>query len=115
MDSKSGETYHACGETEMKRIDVVRAICAFMDELAPKTDPRDEIIAHVTDLPWHDFRHAINSPQIVRELGWRPRERFAAGLRKTVRWHFDNRCQWARIRAGTYNRERPSIAPTEAI
>ena len=71
-------------------------ICDLVDELAPSTDigPRRELITFVTDRPGHDLRYAIDARKIERELGWRPRETFETGLRKTVRWYLDNPDWW---------------------
>ena len=44
--------------------------------------------------------------KIERELGWRPRETFETGLRKTVAWYLENRTWWERVRSGGYRGER---------
>lgn len=82
-----GETYNIGGHNELKNIDVVKTICAILDELAPKATPYSELITHVTDRPGHDRRYAIDSTKIHQELGWHPQETFATGLRKTVEWY----------------------------
>jgi dTDP-glucose 4,6-dehydratase len=66
----------------------------------------ERLIVHVTDRPGHDRRYAIDAGKIKRELGWEPRETFATGLRKTVRWYLDNPHWWQRIRSGVYRGER---------
>jgi len=92
---RSGETYNIGGAGERANIDVVRTICAILDELAPrKAGSYAELISFVRDRPGHDRRYAMNSNKISRELGWRARESFESGLRKTVRWYVDNR-GWA--------------------
>jgi dTDP-glucose 4,6-dehydratase len=86
-----GETYNIGGETERANIDVVRTICALLDQLQPR--PRGsyvELIRYVTDRLGHDRRYAMNIAKIRRELGWRPKESFESGLEKTVRWYLDN-------------------------
>ena len=67
---------------------------------------RRRLIRFVTDRPGHDLRYAIDSGKIQRELGWRPRETFETGLRKTVQWYLDNRAWWEAIRSGAYRGER---------
>ena len=71
---------------------MVEAICDLVDELAPGKRPgsRRELITFVADRPGHDLRYAIDCGKIERELGWRPRETFETGLRKTVHWYLDN-------------------------
>ncbi|WP_350447228.1 dTDP-glucose 4,6-dehydratase [Pseudomonas solani] len=105
-----GETYNIGGHNEQKNIDVVRGICALLEELAPgKPDGVarfDELITHVKDRPGHDLRYAIDASKIERELGWTPQETFETGLRKTVLWYLDN-LEWCRrVQDGSYQRER---------
>ncbi len=103
-----GESYNIGGINERKNIDVVHAICDLMDEMAPdaKIGPRRQLINFVQDRPGHDLRYAIDCSKIGAELGWRPRETFETGLRKTVRWYLDNRAWWGDIRSGRYRGER---------
>jgi dTDP-glucose 4,6-dehydratase len=103
-----GESYNIGGINERKNIDVVHAICDLMDELAPdaKIGKRRNLITYVQDRPGHDLRYAIDCSKIDRDLGWRPRETFETGLRKTVQWYLDNRSWWGDIRSGRYRGER---------
>ncbi|MCB5176425.1 dTDP-glucose 4,6-dehydratase [Microvirga lenta] len=106
-----GETYAIGGHNERRNIDVVRTICALVDELAPDTGigPREKLITYVVDRPGHDRRYAIDASKIERDLGWRPAETFETGLRKTVEWYLDNREWWERVRSGVYRGERLGI------
>jgi dTDP-glucose 4,6-dehydratase len=103
-----GESYNIGGVNERRNIDVVHCICDLMDELAPNAaiGPRRDLITFVQDRPGHDLRYAIDCSKIERELGWRPRETFETGLRKTVQWYLDNRDWWGDIRSGNYRGER---------
>ncbi|AMJ63895.1 dTDP-glucose 4,6-dehydratase [Bosea sp. PAMC 26642] len=102
-----GETYNIGGHNEMANIEVVRAICAILDELRPDpAGPRERLIAYVTDRPGHDARYAIDAGKIGRELGWTPKETFEKGLRRTVAWYLDNPSWWGDIRSGVYRGER---------
>ncbi len=106
-----GETYNIGGHNEQRNIDVVEAICALLEELAPAhkvpglTHYRD-LIAFVTDRPGHDARYAIDAGKIWRELGWRPDESFDSGLRKTVRWYLEHELWWRRVLNGAYRLDR---------
>jgi dTDP-glucose 4,6-dehydratase len=106
-----GETYNIGGNNERRNIDVVRAICALMDEMAPNPalGSHENLITFVADRPGHDQRYAIDASKIERELGWTPAETFETGLRKTVRWYLDNRPWWERVRSGLYRGERLGI------
>ena len=106
-----GETYCVGGRCEKANIDVVKTICALMDELAPSSriGPREGLITFVTDRPGHDMRYAIDASRIATDLGWEPRETFESGLRKTVEWYLANRAWWERIRSGVYRGERLGV------
>jgi dTDP-glucose 4,6-dehydratase len=108
---RPGETYAIGGHNERRNIDVVRAICALVDELAPNAaiGPRGRLITYVTDRPGHDLRYAVDASKIERDLGWRPAETFESGLRKTVEWYLENREWWERVRSGIYRGERLGV------
>ena len=93
-----GETYNVGGNNERRNIDLVKAICALMDEFDPKSEPHESLIEYVKDRPGHDLRYAIDATKIERELGWRPSVSVEEGLRKTVMWYLDNRWWWEAIR-----------------
>jgi dTDP-glucose 4,6-dehydratase len=101
-----GEEYNIGGSNERKNLDVVREICALLDELAPARRPHDALIAYVQDRPGHDARYAIDASKIRRELGWTPAESFATGLRRTVQWYLANRAWCEQVAARGYKRER---------
>ena len=97
IDGDVGETYNIGGHNEWTNIDVVRTICALLDELAPGAAPYAEQIQFVTDRPGHDARYAIDAGKIARELDWTPAESFTSGLRKTVQWYLEQRAWCARV------------------
>lgn len=94
-EGKIGETYNIGGHCEKANIDVVKMICGLLEKLAPnKSDGVKnyaDLITFVTDRPGHDFRYAIDSSKIQKELGWHPQETFESGLHKTVEWYLANR------------------------
>mgnify|MGYP005840491435 FL=1 len=98
-----GETYNVGGWNEMPNIDIVRTICALLDELRPDpAGPHERLITYVQDRPGHDRRYAIDARKIERELGWRPAETFATGIRKTVEWYLGNQDWVAHVQSGAY-------------
>ena len=99
-----GETYNIGGCNEMPNIEIVRTVCALLDELRPRADgqPYASQIAYVQDRPGHDRRYAIDARKIERELGWRPAETFATGIRKTVQWYLDHPDWVAQVQSGAY-------------
>ncbi|MBA2081022.1 dTDP-glucose 4,6-dehydratase [Aeromonas veronii] len=107
---KLGETYNIGGHNEKTNIDVVRIICALLEELVPDKPAGiahySDLIAYVRDRPGHDLRYAIDASKIERELEWKPEETFESGIRKTVEWYLNNREWWNRVLDGSYYRER---------
>ncbi len=103
-----GETYNIAGGEERANLDIVKTICAILDEELPASPhhPHQNLIEFVADRPGHDLRYAVDDRKIRRELGWKPVESLATGLRRTVRWYLDNRAWWEPIRNGVYRGER---------
>jgi dTDP-glucose 4,6-dehydratase len=99
-----GETYNIGGRSEKTNLEVVNELCAVLDEERPRPGGGSyrEQIAFVADRPGHDRRYAIDAGRIERELGWRPAESFASGIRKTVRWYLEN-ADWVKgVTSGAY-------------
>ena len=101
---KLGETYNVGGWNEKANIDIVKTVCALLDELRPRADGKSyaEQITFVTDRPGHDRRYAIDARKLERELGWKPAETFETGIRKTVQWYLDNPDWVAHVQSGAY-------------
>ena len=99
-----GETYNVGGWNEKPNIEIVKTVCALLDELRPRADGKGyaEQISYVTDRPGHDRRYAIDARKLERELGWKPAETFDTGIRKTVEWYLANG-DWVRnVQSGAY-------------
>lgn len=116
-----GETYNIGGHNEKQNIEVVKTICAILEELSPSennpnidtyscepgnADSYEALIKYVQDRPGHDMRYAIDASKIQRELGWTPQETFESGIRKTVQWYLDNQEWCQHVQDGSYQRER---------
>ncbi|MBI3041316.1 MAG: dTDP-glucose 4,6-dehydratase [Betaproteobacteria bacterium] len=99
---RPGETYNIGGNAEKTNLEVVKTICAILDALRPDEAPHEELIAFVADRPGHDRRYAMDSGKIRNELGWRPRERFDTGFRKTVEWYLDHMPWVDNVASGAY-------------
>lgn len=122
-EGKVGETYNIGGHNEKANIDVVKTICELLEELVPIQGKQElqkchseldsgspkkyqDLITYVKDRPGHDVRYAINASKIERELGWKPKESFETGIRKTVEWYLNNKTWWSRVLDGSYTGER---------
>jgi len=100
---KNGDTYNIGGFNEWKNIDLVKLLCAQMDQKlgnAPGTS--DELITYVKDRPGHDRRYAIDATKINQELGWRPSVTFEEGLKQTIDWYFENEEWLKHVTSGAY-------------
>ncbi|WP_127806320.1 dTDP-glucose 4,6-dehydratase [Hydrogenophaga sp. NH-16] len=100
----TGETYNVGGWNEKPNIEIVKTVCALLDELRPRTDGQSYAaqITYVKDRPGHDRRYAIDATKIHRELGWKPAETFDTGIRKTVQWYLDHPDWVAHVQSGDY-------------
>ncbi|SRR6266550_1692361 len=108
-DGQVGETYGIGGNNEEKNLGVVQTVCDLLEELAPERRSRElrhyrDLITFVTDRPGHDARYATDASKIEQALGWRPRETFESGLRKTVQWYLENEAWWRHALAAASTR-----------
>lgn len=106
-----GETYNIGGGAEMRNIEVVDIICALLDELRPDpAGPHARLKTFVTDRPGHDLRYAMDFSKLTAELGWRPRESFESGIRRTLEWYLAKAAWCAAVEQRGYGRERLGLA-----
>ncbi len=101
---KIGETYNVGGWNEKKNIEVVDTICTTLDQLRPRVDGKSYLQqkTFVKDRPGHDKRYAIDATKIEKELGWKPKENFESGLKKTIQWYLENEGWVQNIVSGNY-------------
>jgi dTDP-glucose 4,6-dehydratase len=110
----AGETYNVGGHNERTNLEVVKTVCAILDELCPlsrtshssRLSRYSDLITYVADRPGHDLRYAIDPAKLMDELGWRPEENFETGIRKTVQWYLDNEWWWKPIHEKKYAGQR---------
>jgi dTDP-glucose 4,6-dehydratase len=103
---KVGETYNIGGRSEKQNLEIVEAICAILDQSCPNDPavPHRKLISFVKDRPGHDRRYAIDTRKIEREFGWKPRESFESGIRRTVQWYLQNE-DWVKgVTSGSYRK-----------
>ncbi|MBR3676501.1 MAG: dTDP-glucose 4,6-dehydratase [Alphaproteobacteria bacterium] len=89
---KSGETYNIGGNNERNNIEIVKKICALLDERKPRSGGKKyaDLITFVADRAGHDFRYAIDASKLMTELNWKAEENFDTGIVKTVDWYLEN-------------------------
>jgi dTDP-glucose 4,6-dehydratase len=110
-NGKIGASYNIGGGNELKNIDVVKSICAIMDDVRPRANgkPYQDLITFVSDRPGHDFRYAIDFSKIKNELGWKPSHSYQSGLGETVKWYIDHAAWWQAIQEKKYDLARLGI------
>ena len=101
---REGEIYNIGGCFEKTNLEVVKAICSFLDEIRPDSPyvPHSSLIIFVKDRPGHDRRYAMNISKIEKELGWQPKETFDTGLKKTIHWYLENPKWVESVQTGAY-------------
>ncbi|MBF9046483.1 dTDP-glucose 4,6-dehydratase [Rhodobacterales bacterium LSUCC0031] len=92
-----GRSYNIGGNSECRNIDLVRMICALLDDRRPEGKPHDRLISFVADRPGHDLRYAIDASRIREELGWQPSVTIEEGLAHTVDWYLSNEAWWCAL------------------
>jgi dTDP-glucose 4,6-dehydratase len=104
---KPGETYAVGGRQPRTNLQVVKAICAYLDQRVPDpAGPRERLIRFVTDRPGHDFRYEIDPSRTEAALDWKAPHDFEHGLARTIDWYLDNTAWWQGVRASRYAGQR---------
>lgn len=115
-----GENYNIGGNNEYTNLDIVKRLCAEIEEHLPAGDnvamqargleAYADLIRFVDDRPGHDRRYAIDASRIRSELDWHPAHDAAGGIAKTVRWYLDNTAWCDAVTQGEYQRQRLGMA-----
>jgi dTDP-glucose 4,6-dehydratase len=116
-DGRPGEVYNIGGNSETTNIEIVRTLCALVDEcLAERSDLREafpaspavsgkraaDLITHVRDRLGHDRRYAIDYRKAERELEYAPARDLAQGLRATLQWYIAHTAWWQALMGRDY-------------
>ena len=107
-----GDTYNIGGNNEISNINIVESICTILDKLKPSNSGKSykQLISFVKDRPGHDFRYAINTTKIKKDLNWEPKETFDSGLIKTIKWYLKNENWWKKTQKNIYKQERLGVS-----
>ena len=108
------ETYNVGGHNEKQNIEILHIILDTLREMLPDTDERkslvsDDLITYVEDRKGHDRRYAIAPDKISAEIGWEPETMFKEGIRKTIKWYFDNEEWMKNATSGDYQKYYDSM------
>jgi dTDP-glucose 4,6-dehydratase len=113
---KPGATYAIGARQPRSNLQVVRSICAYLDNRVPDpAGPRSRLIRFVTDRPGHDFRYEIDPARTETALGWQAPHDFETGLERTIDWYLANRSWWQGVRGGRYAGQRLGVPPLEPV
>lgn len=107
LKANTGETYNIGGNNEKKNIELVELICDLLQEMLPQKDNKKyyrNLIKFVTDRPGHDYRYALDVRKIRKDLGWKPKQNFKVGIRKTIEWYIKNKGWWQSIISKKYKK-----------
>ena len=107
-----GDTYNIGGNNEISNLNIVESICTILEKLKPSNSGKsyNQMISFVKDRPGHDFRYAINTTKIKKDLNWEPKETFDSGLIKTIKWYLENENWWKKIQKNIYKQERLGVS-----
>ena len=85
-----GESYCIGGESEISNYELVLRIFDIINEINGEEYDYTSLLQFVSDRPGHDFRYAIDSSKIKKDLAWEIEDSLDNGLRKTIKWYMNN-------------------------
>ncbi|WP_144568471.1 dTDP-glucose 4,6-dehydratase [Bacillus pseudomycoides] len=91
-NGRDGEIYNVGGNNEKRNIEIVEMILE-------KLGKSKNMISFVPDRLGHDWRYAIDSSKLQRELGWKPVYSFTKGLEDTIEWYRKNEQWWKPLKS----------------
>ena len=90
LKGKNGESYNVGSGVNLQNINLVKKILKICKSMKMKIGNKTKI-KYVEDRPGHDFRYALNSKKILKDLKWKPKIKFEEGLKKTIIWYLNNK------------------------
>ncbi len=107
-----GETYNIGGHNELNNLSIVNMICEILDELNPRDDLKSykTLITFTEDRLGHDYRYAINSNKITKDINWAPKHPFNMNLEYTVKWYLNNMSWIFNIVSGEYQQTNNKVS-----
>ena len=90
LKGKTGESYNIGSGINMKNIVLVKKILKICKQMKIKIGKKTKI-KYVKDRPGHDFRYALNSDKIFKNLRWKSKINFEDGLKETIEWYLQNK------------------------
>lgn len=88
----AGEIYNIGGGEELTNRELTQLILTSFGR-------GEESIEYVPDRLGHDFRYSVDISKIGKELGYRPKVKFKAGIQSTIEWYKSNESWWRPLKA----------------
>ncbi len=95
QQGKPGEIYNIGGNNERTNLELVYRVLDIMGK-------PHSLITFVADRPGHDWRYALDTTKITRDLNWEPAHSFEVALEQTVNWYIEHESWWRKIKGGEY-------------
>ncbi len=87
---KIGESYNVGSNKNIKNVDIAKKLIKISRKKFIKVG-KNVKIKFVKDRPGHDFRYALNSKKIYKELNWKTKINLDRGLNDTFNWYLNNK------------------------
>ncbi len=88
LRGRSGEIYNISAHNEVKNIELAKRIIDILNNEFGKNISYD-LLVNVDDRLGHDFRYAMNTKKIEKELSWQATEDFYSALCETILWYIE--------------------------
>ena len=102
---RPGQSYNVGTGFRITNINLSKRIYKKIEKLFPNFKFNKKINKKITDRPGHDFRYAINSNKIRKELKWKPKISFNKGIQETINWYISN-TRWLEYCSKKYKGQR---------
>jgi len=86
---KIGENYNIGSNVDLTNIKLTKLILKLMKSKLQKIGKKVKI-KFVKDRPGHDFRYALSSKKMQKQLQWKAVVKIDEGLLRTINWYIDN-------------------------
>ena len=107
LNGTPGKRYCIGGNNEISNLELIKLICKILDTKIPRENESFELVKFVKDRPGHDYRYAIDSTLMNKELNWEAKTTLSFGIEQTVDWYLNN-LSWCEmmLKESNYNLTR---------
>ena len=87
---KLGESYNVGSQQNINNVNLTKKLLKIVKNKSIKVSKKVKIL-FVKDRPGHDYRYALDSNKILKELGWKAKIPLQSGLSQTFDWYLNNK------------------------